>query len=119
MDFDTDNEYARSRGMQKRRDGEGEEEPAKSVEGWILFVAGVHEEATEEELLSLFDEYGEVKNINLPLDRCTCYVKGYALIEYADLESAKQAMRAVDGNELNDQILRVSWAFLKGPIRDR
>lgn len=85
----------------------------RSVEGWVVFAVGIHEEASEEDVRDLFLDHGRVKDVKLPLDHRTGYVKGYAVVEFREYREARAAIDSLDGRPFMGVPIKVDFSFLR------
>lgn len=83
------------------------------MQGNKLYVGNLRYSVTNDELKSLFDNYGHVVNVNI-LDG-----KGFGFVEMSSPDEANKAKDALDGQDFNGRILRVNEAHPPGTRRDR
>ena len=61
-----------------------------------LFIGNLPYDISEPELLTLFNEFGEVVNANLVVDRYTGRSRGFAFVEMDSRSSGQQAMESLN-----------------------
>lgn len=94
--------------------------PQKSVEGWVIIITHLHEEAQEEDIRELFGEYGQIKSLCFGVDRQTGFskCKGYAFIEYGTKAEAQDAINVREGSDILGKRIHVDWAFVGSATED-
>lgn len=78
-----------------------------------VFVGNIPYDATEEQLVDIFQEVGPVVSFRLVFDKETGKPKGYGFCEYRDAETAMSAMRNLNNYEMGGRTLRVDFADTK------
>ena len=91
--------------------------PLKSVEGYIVFANNLNEDVNEDNIDDLFSEYGNVKNIQMNLNRKTGKMNGYCFVEYENLEEAEEAIKNLNNSKFLDKTIKVDFAFKPSPIK--
>jgi len=75
-----------------------------------IYVGNLSYQATEEDLRSVFADYGEVKRVQLPTDRETGRKRGFAFVDMEQDEQEQQAIEALDQAEWMGRVLKVNKA---------
>lgn len=75
-----------------------------------IYVGNLSYEVTEEDLKEVFKEYGNVKRVQLPTDRETGRVRGFAFVEMENDTEETAAIQALDGAEWMGRDLKVNKA---------
>ena len=87
-----------------------------------LFVGNLPWSMAEEDLTSLFSEYGELEDVHLVTDRYSGRSRGIAFVKFAGDDGEKNAataMEAVNGQENDGRELRVNVAEPRKPRENR
>jgi RNA recognition motif-containing protein len=75
-----------------------------------IYVGNLSYDVSEQDLQSVFAEYGTVKRVHLPTDRDSGRVRGFAFVEMDTLPQEESAISALDGAEWMGRSLKVNQA---------
>ena len=66
-----------------------------------IFVGNLDFAATEDSVRALFETYGAVELVSIMTDRETGRSRGFAFVEMTNEDQAEQAIKALNGSNLN------------------
>ena len=75
-----------------------------------IFVGNLSYQATQADLQTAFEAYGNVERVNLVTDRETGQPRGFAFVEMSDAEAAQAAISHLNGAELHGRAMNVNEA---------
>jgi cold-inducible RNA-binding protein len=73
-----------------------------------LYVGNLAAITTEKDLHGLFSAHGNVAEVNLPVERETGRLRGFAIVTMATPQGARAAILALNGKELEARALTVA-----------
>ena len=75
-----------------------------------LFVGGLNWKTTDEGLRAAFDQFGEITEAKVITDRDSGRSRGFGFVTFVDDNAGDEAIRAMDGTELEGRTIKVNQA---------
>ncbi|MFM7277528.1 MAG: RNA recognition motif domain-containing protein [Microcystis aeruginosa] len=75
-----------------------------------IFVGNLSYEISQEDLVDVFQEYGEVKRVHIPVDKDTQRKRGFAFVEMENKDQEAKAIEALDGADWMGRSMKVNEA---------
>ncbi|ANQ09850.1 RNA-binding protein, putative [Plasmodium knowlesi strain H] len=76
----------------------------------VLYVGGIDETIDEKSLYDIFSSFGDVRNIEVPINFVTKKNRGFAFVEYVEKDDAKHALYNMNNFELNGKRIYVNYS---------
>ncbi len=80
-----------------------------------IYVGNLSFNASDDDIRGAFEQYGEVTSVNIIMDRETGRSRGFAFVEMADAENAKEAIENIDGTDIAGRAVKVNEARPRPP----
>ncbi len=84
-----------------------------------IYIGNLSYGTTEDTLKSLFAEFGEVASVKLIKDRFSGRLKGFGFIEMPSNSEADQAIKALNGNRIDGNHVKIKPADSGGKKRKK
>ena len=75
-----------------------------------IFVGNLSYRTTQDELQSVFGQYGNVERVSIVTDRDSGQPRGFAFVEMTEARDAETAISQLNGAELNGRTMNVNEA---------
>lgn len=75
-----------------------------------IYVGNLSYRVKEEELKEIFSEYGEVTSVKIITDKYSGRSKGFAFVEMGNDDEAKNAIKELNGSEIDNREVVVDEA---------
>ncbi|KQJ96858.1 RNA-binding protein 39 [Brachypodium distachyon] len=82
-----------------------------------LYVGNLHSNITEDQLRQVFEPFGQVELVQLPVDPLTGLCKGFGFIQFARLEDAKAAQSLNGQLDIAGRVIKVSAVTDQGGVQ--
>jgi RNA recognition motif-containing protein len=75
-----------------------------------IYVGNLPYSTSEDDLRDLFSQHGAVQSVNIISDRDTGRSKGFGFVIMDEAAEAQNAIKALDGHEMDGRALRINEA---------
>ena len=76
----------------------------------ILYVGGLDEKVDQAILHAAFIPFGDIKEVQIPLDHATQKNRGFGFVDFEEREDAAAALDNMNNSELYGRVLKVNIA---------
>ncbi|ONK77499.1 uncharacterized protein A4U43_C02F7210 [Asparagus officinalis] len=83
-----------------------------------IYVGNLHFNISEDQLRQVFEPFGPVELVQLPLDLETGQCKGYGFVQFAQMEHAKAALSLNGKLEIAGRVIKVSAVTDHVPVQE-
>lgn len=111
-------EYSNKTNVKWKKQEEALKNEESIAESGRMFIRNLTYTITEDDVRKLFETYGPLSEVNLPVDRVTRKPKGFGTVTFLMPEHAVKAYNELDGSVLNGRMLHILPGKAKASLED-